>query len=78
MWNGWPLSRLAGSFCCLQVTSVVDGFCRCHDIPNLYICSASVFVTSGGCNPTKTVMAIAARTADHVIKMASKKEYAYA
>lgn len=49
-------------------TSVVDGFCRCHDIPNLYICSAAVFVTSGGCNPTETVMAIAARTADHIIE----------
>ncbi|HUW63451.1 MAG TPA: GMC family oxidoreductase [Spirochaetia bacterium] len=48
-------------------TSVVDGFCRSHDIPNLYICSAAVFVTSGGCNPTETVMAIAARTADHII-----------
>ncbi|WP_273484160.1 GMC family oxidoreductase [Desulforamulus ruminis] len=59
-------------------TSVVDGFCRSHDIPNLYICSASVFVTSGGCNPTETVMAIAARTADHVIEMAAKKEYSYA
>lgn len=51
-------------------TSVVDGFCRSHDIPNLYICSASVFVTSGGGNPTETVMAIAARTADHIIEQA--------
>lgn len=53
-------------------TSVVDGFCRSHDIPNLYICGAPVFVTSGGCNPTETVMAIAARTADHIIEEASK------
>lgn len=51
-------------------TSVVDPFCRCHDISNLYICSASVFVTSGGGNPTETVMAIAARTADHIIEQA--------
>lgn len=51
-------------------TSVVDGFCRSHDISNLYICGASVFVTSGGCNPTETVMAIAARTADHIIERA--------
>ena len=49
-------------------SSVVDGFCRSHDIPNLYICSASTFVTSGGGNPTETVMAIASRTADHIIK----------
>ena len=51
-------------------TSVVDGFCRSHDIPNLYICSAAAFVTSGGCNPTETVMALAARTADHIIEEA--------
>ncbi len=47
-------------------TSVVNNFCQSHDIPNLYICDASVFVTSGGANPTETVMAIAARTAHHL------------
>ncbi|HEX7713238.1 MAG TPA: GMC family oxidoreductase, partial [Bacillota bacterium] len=40
-------------------TSVVDSFGRSHDISNLYICGASVFVTSGGANPTETVMALA-------------------
>lgn len=47
--------------------SVVNQFCQSHDVPNLFICDASVFVTSGGCNPTETVMAIAARTADHIV-----------
>lgn len=56
-------------------TSVVDGFCRSHDIPNLYICSAAAFVTGGGCNPTETVMALAARTADHIINEAKKLNY---
>jgi choline dehydrogenase-like flavoprotein len=55
--------------------SVVDGFCRSHDIPNLYVCSAAAFVTSGGCNPTETVMAIAARTADHIIEEAKNGAY---
>ncbi|MGE5704655.1 MAG: GMC family oxidoreductase [Clostridia bacterium] len=49
-------------------TSVVDSFGRCHDIPNLYIAGASVFVTSGGGNPTNTVMSLAARTADHLVE----------
>jgi choline dehydrogenase-like flavoprotein len=49
-------------------SSVVNQYCQSHDIPNLYICSAAVFVTSGGGNPTETVMAIAARTAEHIIK----------
>jgi choline dehydrogenase-like flavoprotein len=55
-------------------TSVVNGFCQSHDIPNLFICSASVFVTSGGGNPTETVMAIAARTADYILDQAKKSE----
>jgi choline dehydrogenase-like flavoprotein len=48
-------------------TSVTNSFGQTHDIPNLFICSASLFVTSGGGNPTNTVMAIAARTADYLI-----------
>ncbi len=48
--------------------SVVNEFCRSHDIPNLYICDASVFVTSGAANPTETVMALAARTAERIIR----------
>jgi len=55
--------------------SVVNKFCRSHDIPNLYVCDASVFVTSGGGNPTETVMAIASRTADHIIEQAKAQEY---
>ncbi|HEU4964117.1 MAG TPA: GMC family oxidoreductase [Bacilli bacterium] len=47
-------------------TSVVNEFGQAHDVSNLFICSASVFVTSGGGNPTATVMALAARTADYL------------
>lgn len=53
-------------------TSVVNGFCQSHDIPNLFICDASAFVTSAGANPTETVMAIAARTADYLIDNSRK------
>lgn len=49
-------------------TSVTNSFGQTHDIPNLFICSASLFVTSGGGNPTHTVMALAARTADYIIE----------
>jgi len=56
-------------------TSVVNGFCQTHDIPNLFVCDASVFVTSGGANPTETVMAIAARTADYVISEMKKETF---
>lgn len=49
-------------------TSVVNEFGQTHDIPNLFIAGASTFVTSGGGNPTNTVMALAARTADKLIE----------
>jgi len=55
-------------------TSVVNQYGRSHDIPNLYIAGASTFVTSSGANPTNTVMALAARTADHLIEMMKQRE----
>lgn len=48
-------------------TSVVNEFCQSHDIPNLFICDTSVFVTGAGVNPTLTAMAIADRAATHII-----------
>jgi choline dehydrogenase-like flavoprotein len=47
-------------------TSVVNSYGQSHDIPNLFICGASTFVTSGAGNPTNTVMALAARSADYI------------
>lgn len=41
--------------------SVTNSFGQTHDIPNLFINSASLFVTSGGGNPTNTVMALVLR-----------------
>ncbi|UOF92677.1 GMC family oxidoreductase [Fodinisporobacter ferrooxydans] len=55
-------------------TSVVNRDCQTHDIPNLFICDASVFPTSGGGNPTHTVMAIAARTADAIKTKTVRRE----
>ncbi|MCR8643319.1 GMC family oxidoreductase [Paenibacillus sp. N1-5-1-14] len=55
-------------------TSVVNSYGQSHDIPNLFICDASTFVTSSGGNPTNTVMALAARSADYIIELASKQE----
>jgi len=47
--------------------SVVDGFCRSHDIANLFICDGSVLPTQGSANPGLTIQALAARTADYLI-----------
>jgi choline dehydrogenase-like flavoprotein len=48
--------------------SVVSPDCRSHDIPNLYICDGSVFVTGGAVNPSLTIEAIAMRTAEKLLQ----------
>lgn len=48
-------------------SSVVDWWGRAHDVANLYVVDGSVFVTSGGVNPTSTIMALALRTADRMV-----------
>lgn len=55
-------------------TSVVDEWCRSHDIPNLFVCDGSIFVTGAGVNPTLTVEALAARTADYIIESSKRLE----
>jgi choline dehydrogenase-like flavoprotein len=47
-------------------TSVVDRDHRSHDIPNLFMCDGSSFVTSGRGQPTMTIMALAFRAADKI------------
>jgi choline dehydrogenase-like flavoprotein len=47
--------------------SVVDANGACHDVANLYLADASVFVTSAAINPTATAQALALRTADHLL-----------
>lgn len=49
-------------------TSVVNRWGVSHDIPNLAIVDGSVFVTTGGVNPTSTITALAARTADYLAR----------
>ncbi|MBW2396062.1 MAG: GMC family oxidoreductase [Deltaproteobacteria bacterium] len=48
--------------------SVVDSWCRSHDVKNLFIVDGSVFVTSGGVNPTNTIQALALYVADKIKK----------
>jgi choline dehydrogenase-like flavoprotein len=47
-------------------TSVVDRWGRMHDVDNVFIADGSVFVTSGGFNPTNTIMSLALRCARHI------------
>lgn len=45
---------------------VVDGDCRVHGLPNLFVAGSSVFPTGGAANPTLTIVALALRLADHL------------
>jgi choline dehydrogenase-like flavoprotein len=49
-------------------TSVVDKYCRVHDVDNLFVVDGSVHVTNGGFNPALTIMAIAYYASDHLVK----------
>ncbi len=49
-------------------TSVVDGYGRAHDVPNLFVIDGSVMPTSGAVNPTATVAALALRNAEAIVR----------
>ena len=49
-------------------TGVVDPNLKLHGISHLYVCGSSVFVTSGSCNPTWSIVAFALRLANHLGK----------
>lgn len=46
--------------------SVVNGWGRSHDVKNMFIVDGSIFVTSGGVNPTSTIQALALYIADQM------------
>jgi len=54
--------------------SVVDRYHRAHDVPNLFICDGSSFVTSGRGQPTMTIQALAFRAAEHIAGFARSHE----
>ena len=47
-------------------TSVLDPYCRSHDVENLFVVDASFFPSSAAVNPGLTVAAQALRVADHI------------
>ena len=57
-------------------TSVTDPFGRVHALDNLYFADGSVFVSSGGFNPTLTIMALALRAAESIMGVAGSEERA--
>ena len=52
--------------------SVIDRWCRSHDVANLWVVDGSFFPTSGGYNPTLTILANSYRVAAHFIAEAKR------
>ena len=46
--------------------SVLDPYCRAHDVENLFVVDSSFFPSSAAVNPALTVVAQALRVADHM------------
>lgn len=57
-------TRMANS----ETSGVVDPNLRVFGTHNLYVCSSSVFPTGGIANPTHTIIALAARLAEHLVQ----------
>ena len=48
--------------------SVLDPFCRTHDIDNLFVVDGSFFPSAGAVNPALTIMAQALRVGEHILQ----------
>jgi choline dehydrogenase-like flavoprotein len=48
--------------------SVLDPYCRSHDVENLFVVDASFFPSSAAVNPALTIVAQALRAADHLVE----------
>jgi len=71
LWTSDDTSHLMGT-CRMGTdprTSVVDADGRSWDIPNLWVCDGSLFVTSGAVNPSLTIQALALRMADRIERL---------
>ncbi len=65
LYAGWHLmgtARMGAD----PTRSVVNEWGRSHDVKNLFIVDGSIFVTSGGVNPTSTIQALALYIADSI------------
>ena len=51
-------------------TSVLDPYCRTHDIANLYVMDSSFLPSSAAMNPVLTIAAQALRVAEHMVEEA--------
>jgi len=53
--------------------SVCNGYGQTHDVDNLFISDGSQFTTGGAENPTLTIVTLAIRQAEHIVKQMSAR-----
>jgi choline dehydrogenase-like flavoprotein len=49
-------------------TSVLDRYCRAHDVSNLFVADAGPFVSNADKNLTWTIMALSMRTSEYIVE----------
>jgi choline dehydrogenase-like flavoprotein len=49
-------------------TSVLDRYCRAHDVRNLFVADAGPFVSNADKNLTWTIMALSMRTSEYIVE----------
>ncbi len=54
--------------------SVVDRFCRSHEVKNVFVTDGSCFTTFPEKNPTLTIVALSLRTADNILELRRRGE----
>ena len=69
--NNFPVGMGFHHMCTTRMAAspsdgVVDPDCRMHEVENLWVAGSSVFATGGTATPTYTLVALAARLADHL------------
>ena len=55
--------------------SVVNEFEKLHDVSNVYVVDAGPFVSQADKNPTWTIMALAMRSSEHIVKEFKKQNF---
>ena len=68
-------SHMCGTLCfgTDPSSSVLDPWCRVHELENLYVVDASFFPSSTATNPALTIAAQALRVADHLLGKAGDR-----
>ena len=57
-----------------QESSVTNQWCQTWDVKNLFLTDGAVFASNADKNPTLTIMALAWRSADHILDRMRRKE----